>query len=214
MLHYPTIVIHGFLANALTNLPIHIALRRKGLETHDVPIPGLNTINVERGTQILADKVNQVLSESASSRVNLVGVSKGGVIALNYLRRYQGHKVTHKAIMLGSPLNGTPIVGKIHKLPGIGKHAAELLPNSRLMQQLHGTAPVNSTSTAEVISIYADGDVLVNKNAATVPEARVVKAPKGVWPLGHYQLVVDPANLQLIAAELTNQQFETIKLSG
>ena len=208
----PTIVIHGYLANALTNLPIHLTLRRRGIETHDVPIPGLNTINVEEGSRILANKVAQVLDRSDTDKVNLVGVSKGGVIALHYLRHLDGHRFVNKAITVGSPLRGTAFVSPFRRLPHIGTRAQELTPGSPLMERLH--RQTCSGQQAQIISIYADGDLVVNREAATIPEARVVKAPKGTWPFGHYQLVIDPRNLQFIAAELTNQQFETINLTG
>lgn len=200
-MRYPTIVIHGFLANALTNLPIHYALRRKGFDTHDVPLPGLNTIDIPSASEMVAEKVNEVLGNSEAKKVNLIGVSKGGVIALNYLRHHNGHDVTHKAITLGSPLNGSSFIEVVKKLPKVGKKAAEMLPYSDFMKKLHAPT-IKSTRQAEIISIYADGDFVVNKEAATIPEARMVKAPTGNWPLGHYQLVIDPKNLSLIADEL------------
>lgn len=208
----PTIVIHGYLANALTNLPIHLTLRRHGIETHDVPIPGLNTINVEEGSRILAHKVAQVLDRSGVHKVNLVGVSKGGVIALHYLRHLDGHRCVHTAITVGSPLRGTPFVTPFRRLPHVGKRAQELTPDSPLMERLH--RQTHALEQARIISIYADGDLVVSRESATIPEAKVVKAPRGTWPFGHYQLVIDPRNLQFIAAELTNQQFETINLTG
>ena len=204
MASYPCIVIHGFLANPVTNMPIHRALRRQGIETFDVPLPGLNTLSVDRATDILSRKVLDVLSATRSPKVNLVGMSKGGVIALNYLRHHDGHRVTHKAITLASPLNGTRAVESIEKLPIIGKKAQELHPQSAFMKSLHGPR-LCSAQQAEIISIYAEGDPFVDEAAATIPEATVLKAPTGVWPLAHYQLAISGKSLALVVEQLVEE---------
>ena len=201
MATYPCIIIHGFLANPVTNMPIHRTLRRHGIETFDVPLPGFNTLSVDRATDILARKVLDVLTATRSPKVNLVGISKGGVVALNFLRHHDGHRITHKAITLASPLSGTHAVESLKKVPLIGKKAQELHPQSAFMKSLHGPR-LCSTQQADIISIYAEGDPFVNEAAATIPEATVLKAPAGVWPLAHYQLALSSKCLALVVDQL------------
>lgn len=203
---YPTIVVHGFLATSLTNLPIHVALRLRGFKTFNVPLPGLNTQIIDDAARILSQKVEEVIRDTQAEKVNLVGVSKGGIIVLNYLHLLSQQEsvsleMIHKAVTVGSPLHGTFAVKMLKGLPGFGKRAQELAPESEFMNQLHGSSRPDSISS-KVTCIYTDGDVLSNQKNATLPEAKQIRAPVGLWPVGHYQLVLDPRNLGVLAAEL------------
>lgn len=203
---YPTIIVHGFLATTITNLPIHVALRFHGFKTFNVPLLGLNTQAVDDASKILAHKVNEVIRNTGATKVNLVGVSKGGIIALDYLHnQFREHSssldLINKAVTIGSPLHGTSAVKMLRAVPGFGQRAQELAPKSKLMTKLHEGGQINSLSS-KVTCIYANGDLLSNRVNATLEEAKQIKAPAGIWPIGHYQLVLDPRNLGVLAAEL------------
>lgn len=204
-MEYPTLIIHGFLAHKITNLPLHLGLRRHGIRTFNVPIPGLNTQDVDKSSLILSDKVKEVLEKTGANKVNIIGVSLGGVIALHYIRCGGGRAHVDKTITLGSPLKGAPVAHSITSLPLVGGIASQLLHNSQLMQDLH--AP--QRSTADVISIYADGDILVPKERSDIEGATLIKAPVGNWPIGHYQMPIDPRNIQFIVAQLRHTPSST-----
>lgn len=196
---FPTLVIHGFLTNKMTNLPVHLALRREGIKTFNVPIPGWNTQDISKSSEIVGQTAYDVMKKTGAEKVNVVGVSMGGVIALHYLRCAGGHEVVNRTVTIGSPHHGASIASVVGFLPIIGGVAAkQMAPGSNIIVDLHR----EPYPQADVVSIYADGDSVVPPEAARLKDARNVKAPVGRWPLGHYQLVVDPRNLAFVAQEL------------
>ncbi|OUS24794.1 hypothetical protein A9Q99_23665 [Gammaproteobacteria bacterium 45_16_T64] len=202
---YPTLIIHGFLAHKITNLPLHLGLRQQGFRTYNVPIPALNTQPIDESSQVVAERVEEVLADTGASKVNIIGVSLGGVIALHYLRCCDGGDRINKLITLGSPLRGAPASQAIRGLPFVGDVAAQLAPDSALMADMHAR-DINSNaqkgSTEQLISIYSEGDILVPKDRSDIEGATLLKSPYGRWPIGHYQLAADPRNIQFVIEQL------------
>lgn len=194
----PTIVIHGFFTPAVTNLPVHLVLRRRGLATFDVPIPGLNTQSIERSSEIVGRTVQKVLEQTGASRVNLVGVSLGGVIAVHYVRVLEPTAKVRRTVTLGSPFSAVKLAGLVGRIaPGLPA-ARDIGPQSRVIRAIREADDV----PADIVAIHAEGDAVVPPDAAKLPGARNVRAPIGNYPLAHYQLVVDPRNLDFMAEEL------------
>ena len=199
---FPTLIVHGFLTNAITNLPVHLALRRVGLRTYNVPIPGWNTQDMAKSSEIVGKTAYDIMKKTGAERINLVGISMGGVIALHYVRCNGGHEIVHRTVTIGSPHHGAPVAAVVGQLPIIGGTAArQMAAGSDIIDALHREPVPHS----DIVSIYADGDSVVPPEAARLKGARTVKAPIGRWPLGHYQLVVDPRNLSFMAQELMRQ---------
>lgn len=194
----PTLVVHGYLTPPLANLPVHLALRTRGIRSRDVPIPGLNTQDIARSAALVADEVERVLERTGATEVDLVGVSMGGMIAAHYVRCLGGHERVRRTVTLGTPFRGTRIAGMIGRLPIVGTVAARQMgPDSEIVRALSEAEPV-----ADIVSIWTTGDGVVSREAATLRGARVVRAPVGNRPIGHYQLVVDPRNLAFLLDEL------------
>lgn len=192
----PVLVIHGYFTPRVTNLPVHLALRGHGLRTYDVPIPGLNTQDIALSSAIVGETAERVLRSTGASRVDLVGVSMGGVIAANYLGPQGGHRSVRRAVTLGSPLRGTAIAKAVSGLPIVGTRAArQMAPDSEIVAALDGA----DFGDADLVSIWAEGDTVVSAESTRIDGARSVRAPYGRFPLGHYQLVVDPRNLAFVA---------------
>ncbi|RMF19508.1 MAG: alpha/beta fold hydrolase [Candidatus Dadabacteria bacterium] len=198
MIRYPTLIVHGFLATRATNLPVHLALRRYGFRTYNVTIPGWNTQDIRDSAAAVGEKAAYLKKKYDSDRINIVGVSMGGVIALYYVRCAGGHVDTRRTVLLGSPVRGTAAADVLAKLGLGGKAARQMAPGSPIIKAMN--AP--DVPEADIVSIYADGDAVVPPEAARVAGGRNIKAPIGTWPMGHYQLVLDPRNLAFMAQEL------------
>lgn len=195
----PVLVVHGFLAPVVSNLPIHLALRRRGLRTFDAPIPGLNTQDIARSSAIVARRVDEILVETGADAIDVVGVSMGGLIALHYLRCRGGRSKVRRTVTLGSPLAGTnsaPIVGLLQRLPVTA--ATQMARASEIVRAI---AEAHDEGD-DIVSVYADGDTVVSRESASLRGATVVRAPVGSFPFGHYQLVVDPRNLAFLFEHL------------
>lgn len=195
----PVLVLHGFFAPAASNLPIHLALRSRGFDTFDAPIPGLNTQDIGDTSVIVARRVEEILRRTGAPDLDVVGVSMGGLIAVHYLRCAGGRGQVRRVVTLGSPLVGTrsaPLVALLSKVPVVAArqmtHASEIV---REIAEAHDDGD-------DIVSIYAHGDTVVSAAAASLPGAKVVRAPVGTFPFGHYQLVVDPRNLAFLASRL------------
>lgn len=194
----PTIVIHGFLTPRTTNLPVHLTLRRRGVQTFDVPIPGLNTQSIERSSEVVERTVHDVRRKTGASRVNLVGVSMGGVIAVHYVRVHEPDAPVRRTVTLGSPFNGAELAGTVGRLPLPLPAAGQMAPGSDVIQAIRAA----EDSPHDIVSIWAEGDAVVPEQAAHLPGARNLKAPIGSYPIAHYQLVIDPRNLAFMADRL------------
>ncbi len=194
----PTVVVHGLLTHSATNLPVHAILRRRGQTSFDVPIPGLNTQDIAASSEVVKERVIEILRRTGAPHVNLVGVSLGGVIAVHFVRVLAGHAYVRRTVALGSPFGGVRLAGLVGRLP-LRLHAAEqIAPGSALIRAIHDAAD----APADIVSIWAEGDAVVPREAAHLPGARNVRAPIGTYPIAHYQLVVDPRNLAFMADEL------------
>lgn len=195
----PVLVLHGFLAPAASNLPIHLALRSRGRRTYDAPIPGLNTQDIARSSELVSRRVDEILAETGAPSIDLVGVSMGGLIAVHYVRCRGGRSKVRRTITLGSPLVGTdsaPVVRLLQNLPVVA--ATQMARASEIVRAI---AEAHDDGD-DIVSVYADGDTVVSREAASLPGAIVRKAPVGNFPIGHYQLVVDPRNLAFLADHL------------
>lgn len=195
----PTLVIHGFLAPAVTNLPIHAMLRRRGVRTFDVPIPGLNTQDIALSSQAVGRKAREVLETTGASQVNLVGVSMGGLIAVHFVRCGDHRGLVRRVVTLGSPLSGTEVVSKAGKVSAlVGPAAGQMAPGSEIVRAIADSTERDT----EIVSIWTLGDTVVSAVSADLLGVKLARAPVGVFPMGHYQLVVDPRNLGFMADQL------------
>jgi len=195
----PVLVLHGFLAPAASNLPLHIALRHRGFETFDAPIPGLNTQDIVLSTAVVARRVDELLRVTGARSLDVVGVSMGGLIAVHYLRCGGGRGRVRRIVTLGSPLAGTtsgPLVSLLSRVPI--RAARQMTRASEIVREIAD----GHDDSDDIVSVYADGDTVVSRDAADLRGASVVRAPAGQFPFGHYQLVVDPRNLAFLGDQL------------
>lgn len=195
----PVVVIHGFLSPALTNLPVHLALRRRGFDTCDTAIPGLNTQDPRLSSVHVHDAVQRAQERTGSATAHLVGVSLGGVIGLSYLHTYGADHVS-RFVSLGAPFQGTRLSRLARPLawvPGYRRAARTiglLAVDGELVRWLNAEPAV----ATEIYAIYADADPMVPPPGATLPYGHNVRAAVGQPLLAHHQLVLHPRNLALL----------------
>lgn len=196
----PVLVIHGYFTPRITNAPIHAALRAKGRRSFDVPIPGMNTQDIARSSDLVHEAADRARREAGGDRVDLFGVSMGGVIAAHYVLANGGHRHVRRTVTLGSPLRGTEAAAFISKLPIATTASRQMAPDSSIIRAIAlGTAGETEDGEpidADIVSIHAEGDPVVRLESTQLPGIRSVKAPIGRFPLGHHQLVIDPRNLR------------------
>ncbi len=201
------VVIHGFFTQSNTNLPVHLALRRRKYKTYDVEIPGMNIQDPRESARCVRDTINRIHEETGARNIGMVGVSLGGLIGLSYLREFESDEIVNRFVSLGSPFQGTRfgqgakrIISRLPAVPGEAVETIEKMANDSDLIEFLNAEPVTK---ARVASVYAKGDPIVTPREARLPWAENLRAPVGNFPLGHYQLVIDPRNLGFVAKTLT-----------
>jgi len=120
----PTVIIPGYFAGAAPYRPLVADLNQRGIATQVVPLtqsswlPTVGGRSVQPVLQAIADTVAQVMENTGSDRVNLVGHSAGGWIARIYLGDtpydvhpvdrdrsdcWSGHRYVATLVTLGTP---------------------------------------------------------------------------------------------------------------
>ena len=196
----PIVIVQGYGAPTITNLPIKLRLEADGYNAFNAPLPGLNTQDIRFSAKIVSDAVSEVKDKTGANKVDLIGVSMGGLISLQYIRKLEGHQSVDKFISLATPFNGTPLAGIAHAFSqNIG--AAQMQPGSDFLTELHE----DSSKDCKIFSMWVKGDFMVTKDAAALEGAKLVYTPHGVWPLGHYFPIFHPKNYALIKSILAGE---------
>ncbi len=197
----PVVLVHGFLADPLLMLPMRKRLAAHGFDVHLVHMSFLALRNQRRLTRQLARGVEQVRIATGEERVILIGVSLGGLLALNYVQKHGGADKVERIVTIGSPFRGTwfALVG----LPVLGLVSRGLwqtLPTSPLLRELReGGCPVPVTT----ISVARD-PVAPPARCHLEGAENVVLAP--TWsPAPHQWLVMSKTVTDRIAEILTHE---------
>jgi triacylglycerol esterase/lipase EstA (alpha/beta hydrolase family) len=85
----PVVIVVGTLVNQLLAPlyePLADRLRADGYPTYIFPLPGGGTGPIEDTAAALAPFVDDVLAQTGSSKVNLIGHSQGGLVSRYYIK--------------------------------------------------------------------------------------------------------------------------------
>ncbi len=199
---HPVLIIQGFLAPTLTNYLLKNRLQRAGFIAEDVPIEGLNAGDIRDSARVVEMAVNAMLvrmgsgeerppaaplpdaSMRTAKKVDLIGISMGGLIGLHYLRKLGGDDFVRRFIAIGTPFNGTHFARLMKTFTfGRAPGAEQMIPGSDFLRDLHDHTAEHK---AEIYSLHTSADAFVSEKAATMHKVELVKSPHGAWPVGHY----------------------------
>jgi hypothetical protein len=161
------------------------ALMRRGRDARLVSLPPFATGDVRQMAIFLDRSIELVRSETNAQKVDLVGVSLGGLIALWWLRRLAGYKRARRLVTVGTPFLGTPFarVG-VGLLGWAGAGASQCLPDSDLIQSLSGGSPIPATSMS------AEGDRIAPPDRCVLEGAENVVLPGPAVSLFAHQWLI------------------------
>lgn len=184
------------MAPTLTNLVLKKRFQQAGYVAEDVPIEGMNAGDIRDSARIVEMSVNAMRARTGSAKVDLVGVSMGGLIGLQYLRKLGGDTYVRRFVGIGAPFKGTEMARIMHAATfGRAPGAAQMIPDSDFLRDLHGE---DVNHQAEIYSVHASADAFVTEHSATLPGAKLVKSEHGFWPAGHYTPLFLHKDFQLI----------------
>src|SRR5690349_3979696 len=176
----PVVLVHGFLASPLLMTP----MRRRLQRSRPVVTPELSLLAVQDVRQLASQLdlcVDRALVEHSAERVDVVGVSQGGIIALWWAHHLDGFARMRRLVMVGAPVRGS--WAAFFGLPLLGPVSAgiwQLLPSSAFVRQ-EVCRPL--PEGAEVLTLSAEGDLICPPKRCSLPDAtnHVLSGPPGPW---------------------------------
>lgn len=179
----PVLIIHGFLGTRGSMYMLERRLVDDGFVVVSFNLGTLNVRDIRRSAFLIHRKIERILAQTPSQRIDVIGHSMGGLIGLYYVKKLGGHSRVRKLIMMGTPVRGTwaALVG-VMTLGLWSTSSWQLLPRSRFLDELaQGPMPPG----VEVHTIAAVRDWVV-----PLPTTRLSGAAATTVPLGHSSLVV------------------------
>lgn len=181
------VLVHGYLANRSSLLPLASYLRWRGLR-QVLSFGYRSSDGVERGAIALRDYLRRHVR---GGRIDLVCHSLGGLVARVYLQQLGGARRVDRCITLATPHQGT--YNSYWVASRVGR---DLRPDSPLLARLEASR--HRASPVRFLSIVAGSDNLVVPRVFAAHE-EVVR----VAEVGHVGLLFSPGVLRLVADRLT-----------
>jgi triacylglycerol lipase len=179
----PVLIIHGFLGTRGSMYLLERRLVDDGFVVVSFNLGTLNVRDIRRSAFLIHRKIERILAQTPSQRIDIIGHSMGGLIGLYYVKKLGGHARVRKLIMMGTPVRGTwsALMGVV--MLGLWSTSSwQLLPRSRFLDELaQGPMPPG----VDVHTIAAARDWVVPP-----PTTKVDGASATTVPLGHSSLVV------------------------
>ncbi len=179
----PVLIIHGFLGTRGSMYMLERRLVQDGLVCVSFNLGTLNVRDIRRSAFLIHRKIERILAQTPSQRIDIIGHSMGGLIGLYYVKKLGGSARVRKLILLGTPVRGTWIaLAGVLTLGLWSTSSWQLLPRSRFLDELaQGPMPPG----VEVTTIAAARDWVV-----PLPTTRLTGASAATVPLGHSSLVL------------------------
>ena len=179
----PVLIIHGFLGTRGSMYMLERRLVEDGFVCVSFNLGTLNVRDIRRSAFLIHRKIERILAQTPSQRIDIIGHSMGGLIGLYYVKKLGGHARVRKLIMMGTPVRGTwAALAGVVTLGLWSTSSWQLLPRSRFLDELaQGPIPPG----VEVSTIAAARDWVV-----PLPTTRIQGANSMTVPLGHSSLVV------------------------
>jgi triacylglycerol esterase/lipase EstA (alpha/beta hydrolase family) len=115
--------------------------------------------SIHEFARILADEVEQVIAETQSEKVDLVGQSMGGLVIRSYLAENSGRSKIRRVVTLGSPHRGSKLA-----VFGRGQAAREMVPGSAFLESLNNGVQIPENGRFYAIYTIVDNMVLPNES--------------------------------------------------
>jgi triacylglycerol lipase len=179
----PVLMIHGFLGTRGSMYMLERRLVEDGFVVVSFNLGTLNVRDIRRSAFLIHRKIERILAQTPSQRIDIIGHSMGGLIGLYYVKKLGGHARVRKLIMMGTPIRGTwAALAGVVTLGLWSTSSWQLLPRSRFLDELAmGPTPPG----VEIHTIAAARDWVVPLSTTRLTGANAMTVP-----LGHSSLVV------------------------
>lgn len=203
----PLVLINGLGAPRLAARAYGTYFRARGLDVSTIPQPLLLFEDIRKSARGVGDQVDKVLARTGAAKVDLIGMSLGGLIGLYYLKCCDGARKVRTFVSVGGPLAGVPVLDQVGRV--LPLHLLQPLPQTATQSDLQSelrAAPV--PQGVKMYSVGGSGDPLTPRNCWDVEGVTPVETQHGVFPIGHWLLFTHPNNLQTVFRLLTRDQTD------
>jgi pimeloyl-ACP methyl ester carboxylesterase len=179
----PVLIIHGFLGTRGSMYLLERRLVSDGFVCVSFNLGTLNVRDIRRSAFLIHRKIERILAQTPSQKIDIIGHSMGGLIGLYYVKKLGGHARVRKLILMGTPVRGTwAALAGVMTLGLWSTSSWQLLPRSRFLDELaQGAIPPG----VDVSTIAAARDWVVPLSTTRLRGANAMTVP-----LGHSSLVV------------------------
>jgi triacylglycerol lipase len=179
----PVLIIHGFLGTRGSMYMLERRLVEDGFVVVSFNLGTFNVRDIRRSAFLIHRKIERILAQTPSQKIDIIGHSMGGLIGLYYIKKLGGHTRVRKLIMMGTPVRGTwTALAGVMTLGLWSTSSWQLLPRSRFLDELAaGPMPPD----VELYTLAAARDWVV-----PLPRTRAEGPTPITVPLGHSSLVV------------------------
>jgi triacylglycerol esterase/lipase EstA (alpha/beta hydrolase family) len=131
----PVLLVHGIWDSAKRIQPLARGLARRGVaHVHAMDLlPRWGNAPLERLAEQVERKVEQVLAETRSDKLDLVGFSMGALVSRTYLTRHAGHLRVRRFVSISGPHAGS-LMAYTMPLAGV----RQMRPRSDFLRALEG----------------------------------------------------------------------------
>lgn len=195
----PVIVIPGYLAPKEVMFFIKDYLYEEGFPVFDVDL-GWSTERVPELAEKLKKRAAEVLRETGSKKLNLVGISLGGITGLYYIKKLGGDKVVNTFVAIGTPFQGhwLSYLGILF-MPDVSAPLYDLTPNSAIIKEVrNSTYPKN----VRIVSISSPHDFVAPPRMAHLKGAEHITLNVEFTPLTHQYLLFSQEVFDRVKQEL------------
>ncbi len=181
----PVLLIHGFMGTRGALFVLEKRLRADGFPVFSINLGTLNVQDIRKSAfEIhLAIEKMKLATRGKVSKIDIVGHSMGGLIALYYLKFMGGDQHVRKLCTLGTPYRGTwaGLIG-VAAFGVFSPSTWQMLPGSEFVRQLHAMPMPRSVDCTSIIARY---DALCPADSS-----RISPGTNYDLPLGHAGLVL------------------------
>jgi pimeloyl-ACP methyl ester carboxylesterase len=205
----PVVLVHGFLGTRGTMLPLTRRFQSDGRVVFSYAYGTFNLGSIRRSAEDLTSHLRSICEKLDVERLDVVGYSMGGLIALHAVKFLSGHHYVGNLVMMGSPLRGTWAgLAGVATVGAISPSVWQILPGSSFLEDLLGApAPQN----VRMRQIHAASDALCPPPG---PIDGVAARDYIMLPGGHSSLVVTEPFYQAIREFLDGDRVEAEQADG
>jgi triacylglycerol lipase len=159
----PVLLLQGFLSTRRSLEVLERRLRRDGHCVFSLELGGLagrfNTRRIDELASLVQDEVENLYARHPDmGALTVIGHSEGGLIAVYWVKRLEGHRRVRAVLTLGTPHRGTPLAWPLLPLAPLAPSILQMTPQSGLIRALDERAWPPEVS---LTSLYSRQDRLV-----------------------------------------------------